>query len=188
MIAWLLLSVVACDSKAPEAWAGTFRAEEYRIAEIPPPEPTVTYTTAASADVGCDAEPVVTDWGRAAFSIELAGLGDTDYIEIAKCDAPDECEYIPWTAAGSTDLGPDGGTATLAASNFLASSLGGGICTLYWWNLAITGTVDAPSIELVTESGTTELEEGDAPDCEALLGERDLHSCTGRYLLDGTRW
>ena len=188
MIAWLILGLVACDSEPARDWAGTFRVTDYRIAEVPPPEPTSTFTTAASADLGCDAEPVATDWGTLGFSIEIAGLGDADYLEIVKCDGPDECEFIPWTAAGSTDLGPGGGSATLAASHFLASSLGGGVCTLFWWNLGIAGTVDAPSLELVTESGTLELEEGDAPDCEDLLAERDLHTCTGRYLLDGTRW
>ncbi len=188
MIAWLFLGLAACGPDPADEWSGTFRVADYRIAEIPPPENTPTYTTAVTGDAGCEDEPQPADWERPGFRIAIAQLDDIDYIEIAKCDAPDECEFIPWTAAGTAGLGPDGGTATLAASDFLASSLGGGVCALFWWNLHIAGTVDAPSIELVTESGTVELEEGDALDCEERLGDGDLHSCTGRYLLDGTRW
>lgn len=191
MMAWMILALVGCAPDPSQEWDGAFEVVSYRVAEAPeePDETGTTDPTArTAATAACDAEPVEADWGYPGFAIDVAELDNTSYVEILKCEAPDDCVFVPWTAGGTTDLGPDGGRATLAASDFLASSLGGGACSLFWWTLTFSGTPDAPSLELLAEQAVVELDEGDAPDCEAKLGEPALHQCAGRYLVDGQRW
>ena len=189
MTAWLWLALAGCSPDSAEAWVGTFSLVDYRSAEVPEDTTeTRTTTVAVTGEVDCDSEPTEADWGYAGFAIERVELETGSYMEILPCSASDDCEFAPWIAGGTNDLGPNGGTAKLAATSFIASSLGGGICELFWWDLIFSGSADQPSIELVSTGATFEMEGADALDCEAELDSARDHECSGRYLLDGKRW
>ena len=190
-----------CGPDPATEWIGTFELQDYRLAALAEPTTTTLSETPTSGtptgtspptsdtvDPGCDQDLAPGDWGSAGFVIDLGELSPSYYLSVRKCNSPSDCDAEPWIAGGTDDLGPNGGTGSLAATTFVASSLSGGTCELFWWDLTFTGSPDSPTIAFEAASNTVSMVEGDALDCEAKLNEDLEHNCTGKYQVSGKRW
>jgi hypothetical protein len=196
--AWML---AGCAPTGAEAWEGTFELTSFQEGAVPTtttpttststPTPTTPATppTAKSAldTSGCPATADA-DWNAAGFAITVDPLQSGSYVEILPCESSESCTGYPWMGGATLDLDEGGGTAKFAATNFLADPDGGGRCDLQWWTLAISGTVDAPALDLVFEEAGTFLETGNSLDCEDRLEDTPVRDCTSRGLLSGRRW
>ncbi len=205
------LWLTACAEDPAQSWQGSWAVARYE-ATVVPPEPTgetvppTTTTTpaspthstrAASTDTAgpteteaesCEEPPSPADFFDDGFDMTVDPLGDSWYVEVHPCAEPEVCDAIPWAAGGSRDLDASGGVTRIAGTRFLASSVGGGVCTLDWWDLTIAGSPVAPELSLVTTQATVTLTEGDALDCEDQLEIVTDRPCTGVYLLSGEAW